>query len=276
MRSLIEFFAVKKHWFLFILLEVLSLSFVFKSHDYHGSVFFSTANGFVGGVNEIFSNIGEYFAMPSRNHRLEAENEILREEILALRQELGDKHNKQRVKLYNAIGAEVVNATIHKATNLMTINKGRKDGVKSDMGVVCSSGVVGIVSLVSDHYAIVVPLINVKSNISCRLAGSDFFGTMQWKMGNTEEAEINGIPRHAEVTVGSKVETNGYSDIFPAGIPIGEVIKAEDSSEGLTYVLTVKLATDFTNLRNVSVITNYSHAERRILEEKADSLFMDE
>lgn len=276
MRSLIEFFAAKKHWFVFVLLEILSLCLLFQSHNYHNSAFFTTANGFVGGIDEIFSDIGAYFGMPSRNHRLEAENQILREEVIALRQELGVKSRNQRVKLYRAIGAEVINATIHKATNLMTINKGTKDGVKAEMGVVCSSGVVGIVSLASDHYAIVMPLINTKSMVSCRLADSNSFGTLQWERGDIEEAMLTGVPRHAEVNVGDEVETNGFSDIFPAGIPIGQVIHMEDSSDGLAYILTVKLSTDFSNLRDVSVITNYHHAERQLLELKADSIMAEE
>ncbi len=261
---------------MFILLETLSLCLLFKSHDYHGSAYFTTANCFVGGVTEAVSGVNAYFGMPSRNHRLEAENELLREEVISLQQELGAKSRARRVKLYTALGAEVINSTLHKATNLMTINKGSSDGVKAEMGVICSSGVVGIVSLTSEHYAIVLPLINTKSMVSCRIAGSDYFGTMQWERGNTEEAFVSGVPRHAEVVVGDKVETNGFSDIFPSGIPMGEIVKVDDSSDGLAYVLTVKLATDFSNLRDVSVITNYRHIERQILESKADSLMMDD
>lgn len=272
MRGLIEFFVAKKHWFVFILLEALSLCLLFRSHDYHGSAFFTTANGLVGFVTDIVSSVDAYFGMPTRNHRLEAENEILRAEVIALQQELGAKKRSARQKPFRALGAEVIKSTLHKATNLMTINKGAKDGVKEEMGVVCSSGVVGVVSLTSEHYAIVIPLINTKSMVSCRVVGSEYFGTMQWQRGNTEETIVQGVPRHAEVSVGDRIETNGYSDIFPSGIPIGEVIKVDDSSDGLAYVLTVRLSTDFSNLRDVSVITNYRHMERQVLEHKADSL----
>lgn len=270
MRSLIDFIVVNKHWFVFILLETLSLCLLFKMNNYQGSAYFSTANSVVGFVNKTTSGVTSFFGLKSRNHRLEAENEMLREELLALKSKVHS--SKRHSRYYNAIGAEIINASLHRGNNLMTINKGSANGVNTEMGVVCSSGVVGIVSLVSKHYAVVMPLTNIKSMVSCRLANSDYFGTLQWKMGNIEEAVVIGVPRHADVKVGEVVETNGFSDIFPAGIPIGKVVKIEDSDDGLAYVLTVKLSTNFSNLRDVSVITNYRHVERRELEQKADSL----
>ena len=140
------------------------------------------------------------------------------------------------------------------------------------MGVVCSQGVVGIVYLTSRNYSIVIPLLNVSSQISCRMKNSEFFGTMQWQRGDPDISYVNDIPRHAKVEPGEMVETNGYSDIFPEGIPIGKVKKVKDSSDGMSYSLEVELFTDFKTLRNVSVITNYTKPERQALEAKADSL----
>ena len=256
---------------MFILLETLSLCLLFQMNNYQGSAFFTTANGFVGGVCEITSNVTSWFGMKDRNHRLEAENEILREELLALKGKIHQDRLKGRQKIYKVISAEIINSSLHKANNLMTINRGEADGIKAEMGVICSGGVVGIVSMTSAHYAIVMPLINKKSLISCRLNTSNYFGTIQWKQGDIEYAQVVGVPRHAEVKVGEKVETNGFSDIFPPGIPIGDVIKVEDSADGLSYMLTVRLTTDFANLRDVSVIVNYHHPERRELETQIET-----
>jgi rod shape-determining protein MreC len=104
------------------------------------------------------------------------------------------------------------------------------------------------------------------------MKNSQFFGTMQWQRGDPDISYVNDIPRHAKVEVGEIVETNGYSDIFPEGIPIGKVKKVKDSSDGMSYSLEVELFTDFKTLRNVSIITNYTKPERKALEEKADSL----
>jgi rod shape-determining protein MreC len=171
---------------------------------------------------------------------------------------------------YDVVSAQVVNMTLHKANNLITINKGEADGIRPEMGVVCSRGVVGIVYMTSQHYSIVMPLLNVNSKISCRLRHSEFFGSLVWQRGHADIAYVTSVPRHAPVKTKEIVETNGYSDIFPPGLPIGVVQKIGDSPDGMSYFLRVKLFANFPTLREVSVITNYSAPERRALEEMAE------
>ena len=73
---------------------------------------------------------------------------------------------------YKLIPAKVVSNTVDKANNLITIDKGSLDGVEKDMGVACGSGVVGVVYLVSSHYSVVIPVLNVTSSrISCAIRG---------------------------------------------------------------------------------------------------------
>jgi len=284
MHNLIDFLRKHLYWLVFLLLEAFSLSSLFKYNNYQGSVYFTTANGVVGGINSAVSGVVSYVGLGKENTRLERENEELRwallqalarEQIAApdslpfLRQQ-GDSAEQS----YHFVSAKVVSNTLHKANNLMTINKGRADGIRPEMGVVTSHGVAGIVYLTSEHYAIVIPLLNTRSQVSCRMQGSNYFGTMQWQRGDPTISYVDGIPRHAQVNVGDEIETNGYSDIFPAGVPIGRVATVGDSPDGLSYQLTVKLYTDFTTLRDVSVITNYTKPERKQLEQHADSLMM--
>ena len=179
------------------------------------------------------------------------------------------------LRSYDFVSAHIVNATLNKAHNVFTIDRGSKDGVKEQAGVVCSSGVVGIVYKTSSHYAMVVPLVNEKSMVSCRLDTTDYFGTLQWQMGSPQVSYLNDIPRHAEIKIGMEVETNGFSDIFPEHIPVGKVSKINDSADGLSYSLAVQLYTDFSKLRNVSVIKNYTRKERKTLEAKVDSMLSD-
>ena len=247
---------------------------MFRCNGYHGSVFFSTANTMVGDLYTMTGNMSSYINLREVNDTLEAENERLRLRIAELEGRIKDRRHRTEIDStaarYHLVGAHVINNTIHRSNNLMTIDKGEKDGIRTEMGVVCSKGVVGIIGLTGDHYSIVMPLLNVNSQISCRLSQSSYFGTMEWTHGNLRTTHLSGIPRHAEVKIGETVETNGYSDIFPEGLPIGKVTKVLDSSDGLSYMLTVELFTDFATLRNVSVITNYTHADRRELERKAE------
>ena len=278
MRALIDLLINKKHWFVFLLLEVFSLCFLFSYNGYQKSVYFTTANDVVGFTYNVISSITSFFHLQEVNHELEAVNEHLRQELHEKNQLLNSLMQDSIKRMpalplkYEIVPAQVVNMTLHKTNNLITINKGEVDGIRPEMGVICSRGVVGIVYMTSQHYSIVMPLLNVNSKISCRLRNSEYFGSLIWQRGYADIAYVTSIPRHAEVKKKDIVETNGYSDIFPEGIPIGKVKKVKDSSDGMSYSLEVELFTDFKTLRNVSIITNYTKPERKALEEKADSL----
>jgi len=177
-----------------------------------------------------------------------------------------------RTTRYHLVQAQVIGSTLHRANNLLTLDRGEADGIRAEMGVVNAQGVVGIVFLASRHFSVVIPLVNTQSQVSCRLRGSNYFGTMEWTHGDARHSYAVNIPRHAQLSKGQQVETNGYSDIFPEGIPIGRVVQTGDSPDGMSYRLKVKLAVDFATLRNVSVITDYTQPERIQLEEHADSI----
>ncbi|MBQ9363539.1 MAG: rod shape-determining protein MreC [Bacteroidaceae bacterium] len=277
MQSLIDFLVHYKHWFVFLLLEAVSLLGLFSYDGYQKHVYFTTANGIVGSVYSAVSSVMSYLHLQTVNQELEEDNERMRRQIVVLREKLRiAEADSQRVNglpiRYSLVSAQVVNATLHRSNNLITINRGSADGIQPEMGVVCSRGVVGVVHLVSPHYAIVMPLLNEHCKISCRLRKTEYFGTLEWQRGRSDVTWVTGIPRHAKVRKNEVVETNGYSDIFPPGIPIGYVMKTGDSADGMFYLLKVGLFTPFQTLREVSVITNYTQPERRELEERADSL----
>ena len=276
MRALIDILIQYKLWLLFLLLEAISFLFLFSFNGRQRSVFFTTANDVVGSAYSVISSITSYIQLQEENERLEATNEQLRQQLYAMRQQLEDSKlvNTHPMKalppLYHTVPAKVVNLTLHKANNLITINKGEADGIRPEMGVVNSQGVVGIVYMTSQHYSIVMPLLNVNSKVSCRLRHSEYFGSLIWQRGCANIAYATSIPRHVKVKKNDIVETNGYSDVFPAGLPIGAVAGFGDSADGMSYMLKVKLFANFTTLREVSVITNYHSPERRLLEQQAE------
>ena len=275
MRALIDLIIKNKHWFVFIGLEVLSLAFLFSYNGYQKSVYFTTANDVVGSTYNVISGITSYLHLQEENQALEQTNEELRRQIIEIQRQIDEHHLNSILRMpslpkkYDLVHAQVINGTLHKSNNLLTINKGEADGIRPEMGVVCSQGVVGIVYMTSEHYSIVMPILHVNSKISCRLRNSEYFGSLIWQRGYADIAYVTSIPRHAEVAPKDIVETNGFSDIFPPGLPIGMVHRINDSTDGISYMLRVKLFTNFTTLRNVSVITNYQSAERRQLEETA-------
>lgn len=280
MRNLVDFLLRYKHWLLFIALEVFSFIIFFRFNGYQGSVYFTTANDVVGGIYSFTSKVTSYINLQTVNEGLEADNVRLHDRIGQLEEQLS-KMNADSMKIanlsdkYNLVHAQIVNSSLHRDNNMITIDKGEADGIHPEMAVVCSSGIVGITYLTSAHYSIVIPLLNTKSRISCRLRNTNYFGTLQWQRGAVNISYVTGVPRHAKVKEGEVVETNGYSDIFPPGIPIGQVTKITDSTDGMAYKLRVVLYTNFSTLRNVSVITNYTKPERKNLEQLADSLTQD-
>ena len=130
------------------------------------------------------------------------------------------------------------------------------DGVRKDMGVVCGQGIVGIVYLCNEHYSVVIPVLNEQSNISCTIRGRGYFGYLRWHGGSPETAYVEDIPRHAHFRLGDFIVTSGYSSVFPPGIIVGRIKHVYNSENGLSYRLNIALSTDFSRLRDVSVIND--------------------
>ena len=204
MHNLLEFLAKYNHWFLFVVLEVVSFVLLFQFNSYQGSVWFSSANVVSGKLYEWDSNVETFFSLTKVNQELTQRNAYLEQQVQQLSEKLTDAtkdstwvHRNQMALLqnYHLIPAKVVANSIDKPSNLMTIDKGRADGVRKDMGVVCGTGVVGIVYLVSDHYSVVIPVLNTKSNISCMIQHRGYFGYLRWKGGASEYAYLEEIGR---------------------------------------------------------------------------------
>lgn len=253
---------------------------LFQFNMYHHSVWATQSNAVAGHILEWESDMHAYLQLKEINEQLLHENLVLQYNNQVLRDELAElKHDttyveqlmQEHLAQVKSIPARVVSNSVRMKDNLITINKGSLDGIHEEMGVVCGTGIVGIVSQVSDHYSIVLPLLNSRSNISCRLRNTDYFGSLKWKGGNVLDAYIDDIPRHARFRVGDIVETSGYSSVFPPGIFVGKVIEVLNSSDGLSYELKVRLSTDLAVLRNVSVIDNPDKQELDTLRAHRDA-----
>ena len=283
MRNLLEFLKNHFHWFLFVLLEVLCAVLLFQYNNYQNSVWFTSANWVTGKVYEWTSWMESFFSMTKVNEDLTLRNFYLERQVTQLRRLYGEATQKNDSKeqqgldslsRYQLITAKVVSNELGKLDNLMTIDKGKDDGVEVGMGVACGRGVVGVTYLVSDHYSVVIPVLNSHSSrISCAIRGYGYFGVLRWYGEDAAYAYVEDIPRHARFKRGDWVETNGYSSIFPPGVLIGQIVEVYNARDGLSYKLKVRLTTDFGNLRDVVVISDRSIAVRmRMMQAARDSL----
>ncbi len=283
MKNLLDFLAKYHHWFLFVLLEVASVVLLFQYNSYQGSVWFSSANAAVGLLYEGRAAVESFFSLTKLNEELTLRNFYLERQVNELAKAYGEltqdttvmeRNGLQFLQKYKVIPAKVISNSVDKKDNLLTIDKGSKDGVKVDMGVACGNGVVGVVYMTSAHYAVVIPALNSSSSrISCAIRGRGYFGYLHWAGGDASRAYVEDIPRHAQFHTGDWVVTSGYSSIFPAGVMVGQIEKIYNSPDGLSYRLQVKLSTDFANLRDVCVINDESVLEQsQLLHAAEDSL----
>lgn len=285
MRNLLEFLAKYNHWFVFLILEVVSMVLLFQYNSYQGSAWFSSANAVTGKLYEWDANVETFFSLTKVNQELTQRNAYLEQEVQKLSDSLVSVtkdssiyHRDQFALLrnYRLIPAKVVANSIDKPGNLMTIDKGSADGIHKDMGVISGTGVVGIVYLVAEHYAIVIPVLNTKSNISCMIQNRGYFGYLHWKGGVSDLAYLEEVPRHAHFKLGDYVVTSGYSAVFPPGVRVGRILHVFNSADGLSYRVQLRLSTDFARLRDVCVIDDTAMKERlEIMRAAEDSIGSD-
>ena len=273
MHNLTEFLAKHNHWFVFLVLEVVSMVLLFRYNSYQGSVWFSSANAVTGKVYEWDSAVESYFSLSGVNSQLTQRNAFLEQQVRILDDSIARLTRSQETAVTRLssmvpfqgcrlIPAKVVANMVNRYDNLITIDKGSADGVKRDMGVVCGMGVVGIVYLVSEHYSIVIPALNSHSNISCTIQRRGYFGYLRWRGGSSQLAYLEDVPRHAHFKLGDNVVTSGYSSVFPPGVMVGKVLHVFNSADGLSYRVQVKLSTDFARLRDVCLVDDSALQER--------------
>lgn len=247
---------------------------LFRFNHFQGSVWFTQANSVAGWVLEQEAKGLQYINLGKENAYLTRQNLLLQHQLNMLRHDLTalkkdtsatQQYQTNRLKDMELIPAQVISNSIRQRDNFITINVGSNDGVEPEMGVVSGTGVIGIVSKVTPHYALVLSVLNSKSSISCRLRGTEYFGYMKWNGGNPLKVSMDDVPRHAKPHVGDIVETSGFSSLFPAGIFIGRVAQIHNSGDGLAYSLEIQMGNDIAHVQNVCVI-------KHNMKEELDSL----
>lgn len=280
MRKLLEFLIAKRHWFLFLLLEIVCLVLIYQNSTYQRSVLISTTNAITGNIASLTGNISGFFNMRAVNRELAEKNGELEMQLLQLQNEIQQLQAQEipfnglavdssaRVFPYKFIMAQVKNNSVTQMSNYITINKGKKEGITPQMGVVSESGLVGVVSLVGDHFSVVLPVLNPKFRQSCKVLGRNYAGSLIWDGRNARYAQLKELPRHVEFQKGDTVITSGYSAIFPTGIIVGTVADSRREHDDNFYTLEIELSTNFQTLDYVRVLVNEEQAEQWKLEKE--------
>lgn len=278
MRNLLNFLIRYSSWFVFAFYVIISCSLLFNRNPYQHHVYMTSAGAVAAGLHDVSSNVTGYFALRDINDDLQRQTASLQEEVLTLREQVRryrEQEIQDSVRMLDSIGkfrfviATVINNSISRPYNYVTINKGTKDGLRPEMGVLDQNGVVGVVNVVSDHYARIISLLNPNFRLSCKLRGSDTFGSLVWDGLDPRRAILEELPKHTQFHKGDTIVTSGYSAVFPEGIPVGVIEGSANGEDDNFFTLRIKLLTDFTALSTVKVISNTDLVEIRSIETDA-------
>ncbi|MFD0863726.1 rod shape-determining protein MreC [Sungkyunkwania multivorans] len=269
MQQIINFFIRNKNFLLFLLLLVFSLSLTIQSHSYHRSKFIKSANWLSGGVYESVNNIDSYFNLKGENERLIQENKRLRQLLFNQEDSLAsgsfiDSTSFKDKYIFRA--AKVIKNSYNKPNNYLTINKGSKDGIREDMGVITSEGIIGVVDRVSGNYARVISVLNELSTINAKHKISGEIGSLIWNAEDHRLVQLIDIPKLANVKKGDTIITGGESTIFPQGIMIGVIENFSLDVAQSYYNLDISLFNSMTHVGYVYVIENIDASEIRTLQ----------
>lgn len=264
MQQIINFIIRNRTFLLFLLLLSTSLFLTIQSHSYHKSKFINSANFLTGGIYESVNNISGYFKLKTENKILLEENNRLKSILFnAKKEDLKHAYIDTSItnSSYKLTSAQVYKNSYSATNNYLTINKGQRDDIKQDFGVITSKGIVGIIDNTSNKYARVISVLNSNIRINAKLKKTNHFGTMSWNGKSPEYAQLLDLPKQAPVAVGDTIITGGLSTIFPKGIPIGVVSTFKIDATENYFEIDIKLFNDMTNIGHVYIIENLDAEE---------------
>lgn len=268
MRTLLKLIQKYSNLLLFLLLEIIAFSLIIQNSSYQRSRLMGLNRQVTGYIYSKVDGAREYLSLKATNELLVNENTALRntlEQISSMLDSstvISEMKGEQR---FFYVPSKIVHNSSYRQYNYLTLDKGKKDGVFSDMGVVSDLGLVGIVLESSANYATVIPVINRDFRLSAKLKSNNYAGILQWDGISPRLAMLTEIPFHVDLAEGDTILTSGFSSIFPEGIQVGRIV-SYSLEKGNFYDIRVELFTDFQRLFHVNVIRNHRREERINLE----------
>lgn len=269
MQNLFRFIKKYSYVFVFLLLEAISVILVVQTTYYQSSVIVSWGNSVAGGWFNQFRNLTSYMNLASTNKMLAEENARLRQEIESSyiqytkgMFEIEDTVYKQQ---YRYADAQVIRNTWNSANNYIMINKGYLQGMKPDMAVVSSQGIVGVVVNTTKNFSSIMSILHSNSRNSIKIKRTGVSGSLIWDSKDYRYGTLVDIPTTHELYVNDTVVTSGFSKNFPEGIPVGYIESFYQEPGSGFYTIKIRYATDFNKLDFVYVIDNIYKEEQNTL-----------
>lgn len=273
MERLLGFIYKYRAFFTFIILEFLCAWLIVENNQYQSTKYFNSSNRLVANINNFSQGLREYFSLHDINTGLAEENARLRKKLderdfVLYYMKLNQNKDTLLARQFDYVSAKVVNNSTKNYKNFITIDRGTDSGLQPGMAVISNSQVVGKVKSVSEHFSVLISLLNVDNQVSVMNKRTGHFGTVQWNGVDPLSVDLKYIPRHAIPAVGDSIVTSGYNTIFPQGMFVGRIKEFNLNEHDPFFEIKVELATDFTKLAFVEVIKSHLKDEREALEKK--------
>ena len=264
MHNLLRFIKLNQFLLLFILIEGFSIYLLIQNNTYQASQTIEFSTKYTSAIYNYANYFSDYIGLKETNDYLTIENAKLY--TLLQNNEQSFDSTILPDKKFNYLAAKVINNSVKKRNNFITLNKGSKNGIKHGMGVITDQGVIGIIHSVSKKFSLVISLLHKKSAIGIFLKKNRHTGILTWQGFNYRIATISDLPVHIPINVGDTIITNSYSNIYPEEIYIGTISNFKKNNDDGFYTINVELFEDFNNLRYVYVIHSQESEEQLLLE----------
>ncbi len=260
MFSLFGLIQKYSHVFVFLFLEGICFYLIVNYNSDQKEIFNHSTNQITGSILNQSSRFNDFIRLEKENKRLTSENARLIREIISLTDQIKQSEENQSASVENNFSvypAKVISQTIHSNRNYLVLDKGLKDSINSSMGIIDDRGVIGITTKVNDRFTKAISILNVDCKISSSVKGEKYFGTISWDGHDMNVLKLSGIPKHANISMGDTIVTNGYSTIFPPNIVIGYIKDYSIDKSNEFYQIKVTPGTSLGNTDKVYVLDNH-------------------
>tara|TARA_B100001059_G_scaffold211415_1_gene225727 strand:+ start:260 stop:1132 length:873 start_codon:yes stop_codon:yes gene_type:complete len=284
MQQIIDFIIRKKDVVVYLILLSFSFALILNSNYFQKSKVLLFSNNISNYTTKNLNYFNEYFKLKELNYKLSEENLVLKNQLEKINESSVLDSLTNENFLYK--NAKVISNNLSSFKNRIIVNKGIRDGIKNEMGVISSDGIVGIIDNTTKRYSSIMSILNIEMKINAKVKRTEHFGTLEWDGFDTRHLTLNDISETAKIKVGDSIITGGMSLIFPEGINIGIVSKIINQNEthsntkGSAFTVNirddsnidldirenylnieVKLHNDMSNLNNVYIIESFNKKE---------------
>ncbi len=266
MRNLFQLLLKYNAVFIFIFLEIFCFYLIIKFNEEQAGIFSATTTAFNGIFYNVKDDVSKHFSLEEENDKLAEDNTLLFARLEESKFNNIIESDTSYQQQYTYTSARVVNNSTNRSNNYLTINRGKKHGIKKHTGVIGGNGLVGIVLATSEHFSTIMSLLHQQTKISVAIKNKNYFGSLVWNGKNSRHMELEAISRDAEILVGDTIVTSGYSSIFPGGIMVGLVNEVDNVEGSSFHEINVELSQNLNNIRYCYVVSNLLQEEQTALE----------